>query len=182
MSGRFRERFGPRSAFDSFYYPYRSEEERWAVLSIFLHHLYQQKAGKVYKDLKILLQDKPYQIMTTNQDFLFFRISLQIKSLSSRETGAVSREKTEAFPIKSGTTGNGRKCVQLPGRHQICHSQRTHPPRSRRRNRTDPMDPASRFSRKRPNIKYMEQYRMIGNSWITGKAKRCSFSNLASDG
>ena len=73
MFGRFRDRYGIHSAFDSFYYPYRSEEERWAVLATFLHHLYEQKAGKVYKDLKILLQDKPYHIMTTNQDFLFFQ-------------------------------------------------------------------------------------------------------------
>lgn len=69
--GAFRKKSGARSAFDAFYYPYWSDEERWALWATLLHHLYNDKAGKVYKDLKILLEGKPYHIMTTNQDFLF---------------------------------------------------------------------------------------------------------------
>lgn len=69
----FRNKYGVRSAFDAFYYPYKTTNERWATIATLVHHLYESKAGQVYKDLKILLQDKPYHIMTTNQDFLFFQ-------------------------------------------------------------------------------------------------------------
>ncbi|WP_287940716.1 hypothetical protein [Faecalibaculum rodentium] len=71
--GPFRDKYGVRSAFDAFYYPCRTENERWALNATLIHHLYETKAGQVYKDLKVLLQDKPCHIMTTNQDFLFFQ-------------------------------------------------------------------------------------------------------------
>lgn len=73
LFGAFRKKFGVKSAFEAFYHPDLSEEERWALNATLIHHLYNDKAGKVYKDLKILLGDKPYHIMTTNQDFLFFQ-------------------------------------------------------------------------------------------------------------
>lgn len=69
--GPFWKKYGVQSAFDACYFRYPNEEEHWAMLASFLHHLYESKAGQVYKDLKILLQNKPYHIMTTNQDFLF---------------------------------------------------------------------------------------------------------------
>lgn len=69
----FRKKYGVRSAFDAFYYPWKTENERWALNTVLIHHLYQSKAGQVYKDLKFLLGNKPYHIMTTNQDFLFFQ-------------------------------------------------------------------------------------------------------------
>lgn len=69
----FYRKYGVRSAFDAFYYPYRTNEERWAAIATLVHHLYESEAGDVYKNLKILLQGKPYHIMTTNQDFLLFQ-------------------------------------------------------------------------------------------------------------
>lgn len=71
--GPFREKSGAHSAFDAFYYPHWTTEEKWALNATLIHHLYESKAGQVYKDLKSLLGDKPYHIMTTNQDFLFFQ-------------------------------------------------------------------------------------------------------------
>lgn len=69
----FIEKYGIQSAFDGYYYPFKTPEEHWGYLATLLHHMYESKAGQVYKDLKTLLQNKPYHIMTTNQDFLFFQ-------------------------------------------------------------------------------------------------------------
>lgn len=69
----FIKKYGIQSSFDGFYYPYRTPEERWAYIATLVNLQRQTKAGKVYKDLKILLADKPYFIMTTNQDFLFYQ-------------------------------------------------------------------------------------------------------------
>lgn len=69
----FIEKYNIPSTFEGFYYPWPSEEERWAFTVTAIHHFYETKAGQVYKDLKELLGAKPYHIMTTNQDFLFFQ-------------------------------------------------------------------------------------------------------------
>lgn len=67
----FIEKYGIRNAFDGFYYPYKTSEERWAFLATLIDLLYHLPAGSVYKNLKKLLEGKSYHIMSTNQDFLF---------------------------------------------------------------------------------------------------------------
>lgn len=112
--GPFRDKYGVRSAFDAFYYPYRTENERWALNATLIHHLYKTKAGQVYKDLKVLLQDKPCHIMTTNQDFLFFQDFPADKIPPSRATGAISSDRMADASTESGTTAKwSMKCMPI---------------------------------------------------------------------
>lgn len=71
--GKLTKCFDYHSAFDGLYYPYQNRKQYWAFIATLVHHLYQTEAGQVYKDLKTLIGGKPYHIMTTNQDFLFFQ-------------------------------------------------------------------------------------------------------------
>ncbi|WP_300903355.1 hypothetical protein [Faecalibaculum rodentium] len=112
--GPFRDKYGVRSAFDAFYYPYRTENERWALNATLIHHLYETKAGQVYKDLKVLLQDKPCHIMTTNQDFLFFQDFPADKISTIQGDWRYSSDRMADASTGSGTTAKwSMKCMPI---------------------------------------------------------------------
>lgn len=71
MFGDFYRKYGFTGAFNGFYYPYGSEERRWAFLGRLGHHLHETKAGEAYQYLMELLKGKDYFVLTTNQDMLF---------------------------------------------------------------------------------------------------------------
>ncbi len=121
--GPFRDKYGVRSAFDGFYYPYRTENERWALNATLIHHLYETKAGQVYKDLTGLLQDKPCHIMTAHilwesgpvvRTSCFSRTFPQTKFPPSRATGAISSDRMADASTGSGTTAKwSMKCMPI---------------------------------------------------------------------
>ena len=114
MFGPFRDKYGVRSAFDAFYYPYRTENERWALNATLIHHLYETKAGQVYKDLIVLLQDKPCHIMTTNQDFLFFQDFPADKISTIQGDWRYSSDRMADASTGSGTTAKwSMKCMPI---------------------------------------------------------------------
>lgn len=60
--------------FNGFYARFTSENERWAYLVRMLDFIYHQPPVKnTYQVLKDLIQDRPYHILTTNQDAMFNR-------------------------------------------------------------------------------------------------------------
>ncbi|WP_270369103.1 hypothetical protein [Limosilactobacillus fermentum] len=60
--------------FKGFYARFTSENERWAYLVRMLDFIYHQPPVKnTYQVLKDLIQDRPYHILTTNQDAMFNR-------------------------------------------------------------------------------------------------------------
>lgn len=58
--------------FQGFYNHFESQEERWAYLLKMLQMVVTlPPQNEVYDDLKTIIQDKPFHIITTNQDMLF---------------------------------------------------------------------------------------------------------------
>lgn len=72
--GEFKKHYGTDGAFNTFYYPYRTSEERWAFIAKLVHLIYESKTGKAYYDLMDLIQNKNYYVVTTNQDIQFTRV------------------------------------------------------------------------------------------------------------
>lgn len=72
--GEFHKKYGYVGAFNGFYHPYRSTEERWAFIARLIYLLYECETGSPYYDLMELLKDKNYHILTTNQDFQFIGV------------------------------------------------------------------------------------------------------------
>lgn len=69
--GKFEEKYGFHNAFDGFYYNYKSSEERWAFNAVMTCLALDFPTGQPYFDLKDILKDKNYHILTTNQDTQF---------------------------------------------------------------------------------------------------------------
>ena len=69
--GRFIDRYGITGIFDGLYYHYETKEERWAFLVSILHFVNQCEVRQTYQDLRTLLQNKDFFVVTTNQDTLF---------------------------------------------------------------------------------------------------------------
>ncbi|MHC3376892.1 SIR2 family NAD-dependent protein deacylase [Ligilactobacillus equi] len=68
------DKYGFHGIFNGFYNHFESEEEHWGFYLAALDMILNLPAQKpTYKNLKRLLKDKDYHIMTTNQDTLFFR-------------------------------------------------------------------------------------------------------------
>ncbi len=57
-----------KSLFQGLTYLYSSPEEEWAYLAHYVKLMYDTPAGKPYEDLRKLIDDKPYFILTTNVD------------------------------------------------------------------------------------------------------------------
>jgi NAD-dependent SIR2 family protein deacetylase len=72
--GKFAERYGIESIFYGFYYNFETREERWAYIATLIKFVYETQAGQPYIDLKQLLQDKNYFVLTTNQDTQFSKV------------------------------------------------------------------------------------------------------------
>lgn len=69
--GKFEEKYGFHNAFDGFYHNYKSSEERWAFNATMNCLAIDFPTGQPYFDLKDILKDKNYFILTTNQDTQF---------------------------------------------------------------------------------------------------------------
>lgn len=71
--GDYEKKYGFHNSFDGFYYPFKTPEERWGFLSHYIRHIMDAPVGKPYQDLKELLGDKNFHILTTNQDLQFIK-------------------------------------------------------------------------------------------------------------
>ena len=72
--GVFANKYGFDNAFNGFYYRYPTEEERWAYITTFIHHIYEAEEDAPYHDLARLLDGRNFHVLTTNQDTLFERV------------------------------------------------------------------------------------------------------------
>lgn len=72
--GKFADKYGIENIFYGFYYRFSTREERWAYIATLGKLIYDTEAGRPYLDLKQLLQDKDYFIVTTNQDTQFSKV------------------------------------------------------------------------------------------------------------
>ena len=72
--GEFEKRYGYHNAFDGFYYRYRTDEERWAFIARMIKLIYKSETGKPYEDLREIVKDKEFFVVTTNQDTQFERV------------------------------------------------------------------------------------------------------------
>jgi NAD-dependent SIR2 family protein deacetylase len=67
--GDFRDKYGFRSIIQGCFYPFPSEEEKWAFFSrIYDYFLYKGEASSVMKNLYELVKDKNYFVVTSNID------------------------------------------------------------------------------------------------------------------
>ncbi|PAV28699.1 hypothetical protein CIL05_15560 [Virgibacillus profundi] len=67
--GDFREKYGFRSIIQGCFYPFPSEEEKWAFFSrMYDYFLYTGEASSVMKNLYDLVKDKDYFVVTSNID------------------------------------------------------------------------------------------------------------------
>lgn len=69
--GNFAEKYGIDNIFNGFYYRFSTREERWAYIATLNKFVYDSKVGQPYIDLRQLLEDKDYFVVTTNQDTQF---------------------------------------------------------------------------------------------------------------
>lgn len=67
----FEKKYGFQGTFNGFYYPFKTTEERWALIAATLHLQFHLPAGQTYVDLYELVKDRNYFIVTTNQDMQF---------------------------------------------------------------------------------------------------------------
>lgn len=68
---KFADTYGIENIFYGFYHRFETREERWAYIATLIKFVYDTEAGQPYLDLKHLLQDKNYFVLTTNQDTQF---------------------------------------------------------------------------------------------------------------
>lgn len=69
----FIERYGLRDMYSAGFYPFPTQEEKWAYWSRHIYYnRYDVAPGKPYLDLYALLKDKNYFILTTNVDHQFW--------------------------------------------------------------------------------------------------------------
>ncbi|WP_153720981.1 SIR2 family NAD-dependent protein deacylase [Sporosarcina cascadiensis] len=70
--GDFCEKYGFRNIVQGAFYPYPSEEEKWAFFSrMYAYFLKNKEASPVMKDLYELVKDKNYHVVTSNTDSHF---------------------------------------------------------------------------------------------------------------
>nr|WP_263327874.1 Sir2 family NAD-dependent protein deacetylase [Neobacillus sp. Marseille-Q6967] len=70
--GDFREKYGFRSIIQGCFYPYPSQEEKWAFFSrMYEYFLINKEASPVMKNLHELVKDKTYFVVTSNIDAHF---------------------------------------------------------------------------------------------------------------
>lgn len=74
IAGGLREKYGDKTFFDAYYDRRMTPGEHWALVLRSIKHLYDVPTGETYIDLKELLEDKNYYIVTTNQDAQLFRL------------------------------------------------------------------------------------------------------------
>ena len=78
----FEEKYGIRDMYSGGFYPYKSREEYWAWWSRhILINRYDCPIGEVYKNLRSLIENKDYFVLTTNVDHQFQRAGFDKKRL-----------------------------------------------------------------------------------------------------
>ena len=78
----FEQKYGFHDMYSGGFYPFPSEEERWAYWSRYiLINRYQDAPTPVYNDLLKLVRDKDYFVLTTNVDHCFQKVGFDKKRL-----------------------------------------------------------------------------------------------------
>jgi NAD-dependent SIR2 family protein deacetylase len=80
--GNFHKKYGFRSIIQGAFYPYPSEEEKWAFFSrMYAYFLNNKEASPVMKNLYELVKDKNYFVVTSNTDSHFTLAGFQKERL-----------------------------------------------------------------------------------------------------
>lgn len=80
--GDFRDRYGFRSIIQGCFYPFPSEEEKWAYFSrLYDYFLYKNGASPVMRNLYKLVKDKNFYVVTSNIDDHFRQAGFPIERL-----------------------------------------------------------------------------------------------------
>ncbi len=70
----FIDRYGMTDMYTAGFYPFQTEEEKWAYWSRHIRmNRYDAPVGKVYEQLLELVKEKPYFVITTNVDAQFYK-------------------------------------------------------------------------------------------------------------
>lgn len=70
--GDFIRRYGMKDMYTAGFYPFKTQEEKWAYWSRHIYYnRYDQPAGKAYLELYNLVKDREYFVLTTNVDHQF---------------------------------------------------------------------------------------------------------------
>ena len=68
----FKEKYGINDMYSGGFYPFKTEEEKWAYWSRYVYvNRYKSKSNKLYVQLYNLIKDKDYFVITTNVDHQF---------------------------------------------------------------------------------------------------------------
>ena len=97
----FHEKYGFIGAFNGYYHPYKTPEERWAFIARLIFLEYECETGKAYYDLFSLIQNKKYHVLTTNQDFQFTGIIPEEKISDIQGDRLMDMPEGKVFPKKS---------------------------------------------------------------------------------
>ena len=91
----FYEKYHFEGIFKGFYNRFNSQEERWAYLLKMLKMVSTiPPQNDVYDYVKTIVKNKPFHIITTNQDMLFKKFSQTNALAKSKVLGAFSKAKT----------------------------------------------------------------------------------------
>lgn len=75
----FIDRYGMTDMYTAGFYPFQTEEEKWAYWSRHIRmNRYDAPAGKVYEQLLELVKEKPYFVITTNVDAQFYKAGFDL--------------------------------------------------------------------------------------------------------
>lgn len=70
----FIKRYGMRDMYSAGFYPFESQEEKWAYWSRHIYYnRFEPSAMRLYQDLYSLMKDKNYFVLTTNVDHQFWK-------------------------------------------------------------------------------------------------------------
>ena len=74
----FIERYGMRDMYSAGFYPFPTQEEKWAYWSRHIYYnRYDMPAAKLYRDLYAMMKDKNHFVLTTNVDHQFWLAGFQ---------------------------------------------------------------------------------------------------------
>lgn len=74
----FIERYGMRDMYSAGFYPFPTQEEKWAYWSRHIYYnRYDMPAAKLYRDLYGMMKDKNHFVLTTNVDHQFWLAGFQ---------------------------------------------------------------------------------------------------------
>ena len=81
--GDFIEHYGMTDMYSAGFYPFPTQEEKWAYWSRHIYcNRYDVQAGKPYLDLLQLVKDRNYFILTTNVDHFRKNGSLRLRAIT----------------------------------------------------------------------------------------------------